>query len=95
MPDNTPLRQGFSEPARERLPLPEASAMNAAQREAADALIAGLEADEAAVLILHPFLLVGDEERGEAERVLRRVAELVSSGERWVATGREVARGVR
>ena len=34
-------RQGFSEPARERLPMPEAGAMNAAQREAADALIAG------------------------------------------------------
>ena len=63
-------------------------------RATADALIAGLEADEPAVLILHPFLLVGDEERREAERVLRRVAELVASGERSVATGREVARGV-
>jgi peptidoglycan/xylan/chitin deacetylase (PgdA/CDA1 family) len=59
--------------------------------EASDALIAGLEADEPAVLILHPFLLVGDEERRAAERVLRRVAELVAAGERWVATGREVA----
>ena len=64
-------------------------------REAGDALIAGLEADEPAVLILHPFLLVGEEERREAERVLRRVAELVDAGERWVATGREVARAVQ
>jgi peptidoglycan/xylan/chitin deacetylase (PgdA/CDA1 family) len=60
-------------------------------REAADALIAGVEADEPAVLILHPFLLVGEEERDEAGRVLLRVAELVDAGERWVATGREIA----
>jgi peptidoglycan/xylan/chitin deacetylase (PgdA/CDA1 family) len=60
-------------------------------REAAEALIAGLEADATAVLILHPFLLVDGEERGEAERVMRRVAELVASGRRWVATGRELA----
>jgi len=34
-------RQGFSEPWRERLPLPSPEAMTAQQREAADALIAG------------------------------------------------------
>lgn len=34
-------RQGFTEPWRERLPMPPADAMNAQQREAAQALIAG------------------------------------------------------
>jgi 4-carboxymuconolactone decarboxylase len=34
-------RQGFGEPWRERLPLPEAAAMNEAQRAAAEALVAG------------------------------------------------------
>lgn len=41
MPPDTTARQGFGEPARERLPMPDAASMNAAQREAADALIAG------------------------------------------------------
>jgi 4-carboxymuconolactone decarboxylase len=44
MPHDTPTpgaRQGFTEPWRERLPMPPAGAMSAAQREAADALIAG------------------------------------------------------
>lgn len=41
MPDDTRHAQGFSEPARERLPMPDAAAMTPAQREAADALIAG------------------------------------------------------
>jgi peptidoglycan/xylan/chitin deacetylase (PgdA/CDA1 family) len=65
-------------------------------RATADTLIAGLEAadDEPAVLILHPFLLVEDAERAEAERVLRWLAERVAAGERWVATGRELARSV-
>jgi 4-carboxymuconolactone decarboxylase len=35
------VRQGFTEPWRERLPMPAADAMTAQQREAADALIAG------------------------------------------------------
>jgi len=34
-------RQGFSEPWRERLPMPEAASLNEAQRAAADALVAG------------------------------------------------------
>src|SRR4051812_10365597 len=34
-------RQGFSEPWRERLPMPDGAAMNEAQRAASDALIAG------------------------------------------------------
>lgn len=34
-------RQGYTDPWRERLPLPEAAAMTAAQKAAADALIAG------------------------------------------------------
>jgi 4-carboxymuconolactone decarboxylase len=38
---STGVRQGFTEPWRERLPMPAADAMNAPQREAADALIAG------------------------------------------------------
>jgi peptidoglycan/xylan/chitin deacetylase (PgdA/CDA1 family) len=60
-------------------------------RATADALVAGLDEDGPAVLILHPFLLVGDEERVEAERVLRQVAERVAAGERWAATGRKLA----
>ena len=63
-------------------------------RATADALIGELEADGPAVLILHPFLLVGEEERDEAERVLRWVAGQVAAGERWVATGRELSRSV-
>jgi peptidoglycan/xylan/chitin deacetylase (PgdA/CDA1 family) len=65
-------------------------------RATADALIAGLEAadDEPAVLILHPFLLVGEDERAEAERVLRWLAGEVAAGRRRVALGRELARGV-
>jgi peptidoglycan/xylan/chitin deacetylase (PgdA/CDA1 family) len=59
----------------------------------ADALLAGIEApfDGPLVLILHPFLLVTEAERAQAERVLRRLAEQVATGERWVATGRELA----
>jgi peptidoglycan-N-acetylglucosamine deacetylase len=62
-------------------------------RAAADALLAGLEAqaDGPLVLILHPFLLVSDDERAEAERVLRRLADMVAAGERWAGTGRELA----
>jgi peptidoglycan/xylan/chitin deacetylase (PgdA/CDA1 family) len=62
-------------------------------RAAADALLAGLEApaDGPLVLILHPFLLVSEDERAEAERVLRRLADMVAGGERWVAPGRELA----
>ena len=44
MPNDSPAqgaRQGFTEPWRERLPMPAADAMTAQQREAADALIAG------------------------------------------------------
>lgn len=41
MPHDPTARQGFGEPGRERLPMPDAASMNAAQREAADALIAG------------------------------------------------------
>jgi peptidoglycan/xylan/chitin deacetylase (PgdA/CDA1 family) len=62
-------------------------------RETADALLAGLEAppDGPLVLILHPFLLVSAEERAQAERVLRRLADQVAAGERWIRTGRELA----
>jgi 4-carboxymuconolactone decarboxylase len=43
MPTDNPLaaRQGFGQPWRERLPMPEPGAMTAAQREAAQALIDG------------------------------------------------------
>jgi peptidoglycan/xylan/chitin deacetylase (PgdA/CDA1 family) len=62
----------------------------------ADALLAELRAaDDLAVLILHPFLLVDEAARAEAGRVLRWVAEQVAAGERWVATGRELALRVR
>jgi peptidoglycan/xylan/chitin deacetylase (PgdA/CDA1 family) len=64
-------------------------------RATADALIAGLDEDGPAVLILHPFLLVGEDERAQAERVLRHVADRVAAGERWAATGGELARSVR
>jgi peptidoglycan/xylan/chitin deacetylase (PgdA/CDA1 family) len=62
-------------------------------RETADALLAGLEApaDGPLVLILHPFLLVGDDDRAQAERVLRRLADQVAAGTRWVGRGRELA----
>jgi peptidoglycan/xylan/chitin deacetylase (PgdA/CDA1 family) len=65
-------------------------------RATADALLEGLAAaeDGPTVLILHPFLMVGEDERAEAERVLRWVAEQVAAGERWVATGRELAASV-
>ena len=65
-------------------------------RATADALIEGLAAadDGPTVLILHPFLIVDDAERAEAERVLRWLAERVAAGERGVATGRELARRV-
>jgi 4-carboxymuconolactone decarboxylase len=41
MPDHQPLPQGYAQPARERLPMPAADAMDAAQRQAAQALIDG------------------------------------------------------
>ena len=43
MPNEISLaaRQGFSEPWRERMPMPAQDAMDAQQRQAADALIAG------------------------------------------------------
>jgi peptidoglycan/xylan/chitin deacetylase (PgdA/CDA1 family) len=63
----------------------------------ADALLAELRAgsDGPTVVILHPFLLVDEAERAAAERVLRWIAEQVAAGERWVATGRELAQRVR
>jgi peptidoglycan/xylan/chitin deacetylase (PgdA/CDA1 family) len=63
---------------------------------AADALLEDLQTadDEPTVVILHPFLLVDEAERAEAERVLRWIADGVAAGERWVATGRELARRV-
>jgi peptidoglycan/xylan/chitin deacetylase (PgdA/CDA1 family) len=65
-------------------------------RATADALLEGLDAaaDGPTVLILHPFLMVDEDERAEAERILRWVAEQVAAGERWVATGRELAASV-
>jgi 4-carboxymuconolactone decarboxylase len=41
MPNETPARQGSTEPWRERLPMPAADTMNEQQRQAADALVAG------------------------------------------------------
>jgi peptidoglycan/xylan/chitin deacetylase (PgdA/CDA1 family) len=65
----------------------------ASARAAADALLAGLEApaDGPLVVIVHPFLLVTEDERAEAQRVLRRLADMVAAGERWVAPGRDLA----
>ena len=65
----------------------------ASPQEAADALIGVLDArgDEPLVLILHPFLLLEDDEAAQARRVLEHLAGQVSRGERWVAPGRELA----
>jgi peptidoglycan/xylan/chitin deacetylase (PgdA/CDA1 family) len=65
----------------------------ATAQAAADALLGGLDApaDGPLVLILHPFLLVADDDRAQAERVLRRLADQVVAGERWVAPGRDLA----
>jgi peptidoglycan/xylan/chitin deacetylase (PgdA/CDA1 family) len=65
----------------------------ASPREAADALLAAIDGPPGGplVVILHPFLLVSDDEQQQAERVLARVAEHVAAGERWTATGRELA----
>jgi len=41
MPDSAPLPQGYAQPGGERLPMPDAGAMSAPQREAAQALIEG------------------------------------------------------
>ena len=39
--ESTPVPQGFAQPWRERLPMPDAATLTTQQREAADALIAG------------------------------------------------------
>jgi peptidoglycan/xylan/chitin deacetylase (PgdA/CDA1 family) len=65
----------------------------ASPQEAADALIGVLDArgDAPLVLILHPFLMLDDDEAAEARRVLEHLAGQVARGERWVAPGRELA----
>jgi peptidoglycan/xylan/chitin deacetylase (PgdA/CDA1 family) len=65
----------------------------ASPRETADALIGLLDArgDGPLVLILHPFLMLGDEEAAEARRVLEHLGAQVARGERRVAPGRELA----
>ena len=65
----------------------------ASPQEAADALIGVLDArgGEPLVLILHPFLLLEDDEVAQARRVLEHLAGQVARGERWVAPGRELA----
>jgi peptidoglycan/xylan/chitin deacetylase (PgdA/CDA1 family) len=65
----------------------------ASPREAADALLAAIDAPSEGplVLILHPFLMLGPGEIAEADRVLARLGELAAGGERWVAPGRELA----
>jgi peptidoglycan/xylan/chitin deacetylase (PgdA/CDA1 family) len=65
----------------------------ASSREAADVLIGALDArgDDPLVLILHPFLMLEDDEAAQARRVLEHVAGQVARGERWVAPGRELA----
>ena len=65
----------------------------ASPREAADALIRALDArgDDPLVLILHPFLMLEDDEAAQARRVFEHLAGQVARGERWVAPGRELA----
>jgi peptidoglycan/xylan/chitin deacetylase (PgdA/CDA1 family) len=65
----------------------------ASPRETADALIAALDArgDAPLVLILHPFLLLDDDEARETRRVLEHLAAQVAAGTRHVAPGRELA----
>jgi hypothetical protein len=43
------------------------------------------------VLILHPFLLLDDDEARETRRVLEHLAAQVAAGRRRVAPGRELA----
>jgi peptidoglycan/xylan/chitin deacetylase (PgdA/CDA1 family) len=65
----------------------------ASSREAADALIGALDVrgEDPLVLILHPFLMLGDEDAAQARRVLEHLAAQVARGERWAAPGRELA----
>jgi peptidoglycan/xylan/chitin deacetylase (PgdA/CDA1 family) len=57
----------------------------------AAALIAGLDADPAPTLILHPFLMVDDAGWDAARRVLRAVADRRAAGAAEVATAGDVA----
>jgi peptidoglycan/xylan/chitin deacetylase (PgdA/CDA1 family) len=58
---------------------------------AADAILAALSAAAEPTVVLHPFLMLGDEERAGARRVLRHVAELARAGAARVGPASEVA----
>jgi peptidoglycan/xylan/chitin deacetylase (PgdA/CDA1 family) len=58
---------------------------------AADAILAALGAAAEPTVILHPFLMIGDDGRAAARRVLEHVADLVATGAARVAPAGEIA----
>ena len=65
------------------------------QEAAADAILAALGAAAEPTVVLHPFLMVDDDGRAAARRVLRHVAGLVRSGAAHVAPAGEIAAAQR
>jgi hypothetical protein len=57
----------------------------------ADAILAALGAAAEPTVILHPFLMIGEDERAAARRVLAHIAGLVAAGEAHVAPAGELA----
>jgi peptidoglycan/xylan/chitin deacetylase (PgdA/CDA1 family) len=57
----------------------------------ADALVAALDATPEPTVILHPFLMLGDDARAAAQRVLAHVADLAAAGAARVAPAGEIA----
>jgi peptidoglycan/xylan/chitin deacetylase (PgdA/CDA1 family) len=58
---------------------------------AADAILAALAVAAEPTVILHPFLMIGDDGRAAARRVLEHVADLVATGAARVAPAGEIA----
>jgi peptidoglycan/xylan/chitin deacetylase (PgdA/CDA1 family) len=58
---------------------------------AADAILAALGAAAEPTVILHPFLMIADDERAATRRVLVHIAGLVAAGEAHVAPAGELA----
>jgi peptidoglycan/xylan/chitin deacetylase (PgdA/CDA1 family) len=60
-------------------------------RAAADAIVAALRDAAEPTVILHPFLMTGDDGRAAARRVLEHIAGLAAAGEARVAPAGEIA----
>jgi peptidoglycan/xylan/chitin deacetylase (PgdA/CDA1 family) len=58
---------------------------------AADAILAALGAAAEPTVILHPFLMIADDERAATRRVLAHIAGLVAAGQAHVAPAGELA----